>query len=212
VWGLLILQQTRDFVLVCVGIAAMTVALGATVLHRSLGTEKPTLVTELQHGGLILVTLHAFTTTTATGGPDCRDQVSLSEQGRRQAFEINSGLRRLNIPVLSVLSSAACRARETATLAFPGPVTTSEALSSTGVSTAAVSADDVRDVQQLLSTPPPAGTNTALVTHSEIVAAAAGVTLSQGETAVFRPLGTHFTLLSRILPSKWKTLGSASHG
>jgi Histidine phosphatase superfamily (branch 1) len=196
----------------------MAVALGATVLHRSLGTESPTLVTELQKGGLILVTRNGFTSTSTTGDPDCRDQLTLSEQGRRQALAINSGLHRLEIPILSVLSSAACRARETATLAFPGPVTTSAALSSSGVSTAQgvssaeVSLDEVRDAQQILSTPPPAGTNTALVTDSEIVAGAAGVTLSQGETAVFRPLGTHFTLLARILPSKWKSLDTDSHG
>jgi phosphohistidine phosphatase SixA len=207
----LIFQQTRDFVLVCVGIAALTVALAATLLHRSLEAEKPTLVTELQGGGFVLVTRHAAANPEAASGPTCEEDTSLSQQGRSQALAIYSGLRRLNIPVMSVMSSTVCGARETAALAFPGSVTTSEALSGSASSTGLVSAAVVRSVQALVGTAPAAGTNTAVVTHREIVAAATGVSLAVGETAVFQPLGNmRFKLLTRILPSNWKTLGTSS--
>jgi hypothetical protein len=62
----------------------------------------------------------------------------------------------------------------------------------------------------LLGTKPSAGTLTVLVTHASVVTDTTAQTLEEGETLVFRPLGScRFRLLGRILPGEWRTLGSA---
>ena len=58
-----------------------------------------------------------------------------------------------------------------------------------------------RRVRSLASTPPPAGTNTVLVTHGATAAAAFGVTPAEGETLVVQPGGDGTPELVRRVPA-----------
>ncbi|HEX7044025.1 MAG TPA: histidine phosphatase family protein [Burkholderiales bacterium] len=77
----------------------------------------------LRAGGLVLLMRHAQTTP-GTGDPpgfrleDCATQRNLSAAGREQARAVGAALARRGVKIETVLSSAWCRARETATLAF----------------------------------------------------------------------------------------------
>jgi len=77
----------------------------------------------LRAGGLVLLMRHAETTP-GTGDPpgfrleDCATQRNLSPAGREQARAVGAALARRGVKIETVLSSAWCRARETATLAF----------------------------------------------------------------------------------------------
>ncbi len=67
----------------------------------------------------------------------------------------------------------------------------------------------VRAARQLLGTKPAPGRVTVLVTHGSVVGDATGLTLAEGETLVFRPLGgSSFRLVGRILPRAWAALRS----
>jgi broad specificity phosphatase PhoE len=177
--------------------------------------EKPALTRALQEGGVVLVLRHAATDFSK---PDrdpvdldgCATQRNLSAQGRAEARAIGSGVRRLGLRVSSVLTSAFCRTRETARLAF-GRATVSRALLNTITSPHdARWRAQIRAARRLLGTRPPAGTVTALVTHGVVVSDATGLTLEEGETLVFRPLGSgRYRLLGRVLPREWRTLSAA---
>jgi phosphohistidine phosphatase SixA len=172
----------------------------------------PALARALQQGGLVLVMRHAATDFSKPDQDpvdlaDCRTQRNLSAQGRGDARTIGSGVRRLRLRVGAVLASPFCRTRETARLAF-GRFTVDRAL----LNTIAAEHDSrwrrqIRAARRLLGTRPAPGTLTVLVTHGSVVGDATGRTLEEGETLVFRPLGSsRFRLLGGILPREWRTL------
>jgi phosphohistidine phosphatase SixA len=179
------------------------------------GTEaadKPQLVRQLQQGGLVLAIRHAATDFSKPDADrvvlgDCTTQRNLSAKGRAEARAIGRHARRLRLRVDKVLSSAYCRTLETARLAF-GRATISRALLNTIVAPHdARWRAQIRAFRQLLGTRPPAGTLTVLVTHGVVVGDATGLTLEEGETLVFRPLGpSRFRLLGRILAGDWADL------
>jgi len=76
----------------------------------------------LRDGGKIVLIRHALAP--GTGDPpafdlaDCATQRNLSAAGRRQAAAIGAAFRANQVPIARVLSSAWCRCRETARLAF----------------------------------------------------------------------------------------------
>ena len=138
---------------------------------------------------------------------DCRTQRNLSNQGRADARAIGRGARRLSLRIGKVLTSAFCRTRETAQLAF-GRGTVSRALLNTVNSVHDSSwRRQIRDARRLLGTRPPPGRLTVLVTHGSVVGDMTGLTLEEGEALVFRPRGnSRFRLVGRILPGEWRTL------
>jgi hypothetical protein len=89
-----------------------------------------------------------------------------------------------------VLSSEYCRTRETAEIAF-GRVTPTQDLTSR-VSTASAEEEHARieALRRLLATPPAPGTNTILVGHQFNLRDATGVSIAEGEAAIFQPMGT----------------------
>ena len=172
----------------------------------------PTLGEQLRRGGVVLVIRHAATDFSKPDQnpvdlKDCGTQRNLSAVGRRDARLIGAGARRLQLRLGAVLSSAFCRTRETARLAF-GRATVSSALLNT------VTADhnaawrrQIRAARRLLGTKPAPGRVTVLVTHGSVVSDATGHLLEEGETLVFRPLGgERFRLVGRILPRRWASL------
>lgn len=194
--------------LVAVPVAVVVVASGAGEGQAS----KPALADELRRGGLVLVLRHAATDFSHPDQDpvdlaDCATQRNLSAQGRADARAIGRGVRRLKLKVGKVLTSAFCRTRETARLAF-GRATVSPALLNT--ITAVHDArwrSQIRAARRLLGTVPPRPKLTVLVTHGVVVGDATGLSLEEGETLVFRPLGnSRFRLLGRIPAQAWETL------
>jgi phosphohistidine phosphatase SixA len=162
--------------------------------------------------GLVLVLRHAATDFSK---PDqdpvdlmnCRTQRNLSPQGRADARAIGRGVRRLKLRIGAVLASPFCRTRETARLAF-GRVTVNRALLNTVDAVHDIRwRRQIRDARRMLGKSPARGRLTVLVTHGSVVGDATGLTLEEGETLVFRPLGdSRSRLVGRILPRQWATL------
>ena len=141
---------------------------------------------------------------------NCAAQRNLTDAGRAQARATGEALRALNVPVGPVLSSEYCRALEYARLMFnraepepslvlPDPLTDQQ------------KAENTEALKRLLRAPPPAGANTAMVSHSPNIRLAAGVDLpTEGGAAVFRVQGQgEPTLVARVLPEEWAVLARA---
>ena len=191
---------------------ALAAALAVTAVAGAQAAASPDLVRTLQEGGVVLAFRHAATDFSK---PDqnpvdlarCSTQRNLSAQGRAEARGIGRGVRRLGIRVGAVLSSAFCRTRETARLAF-GRATVHPALLNTIVAEHdARWRKQIRDARRLFGTRPAAGTVTVLVTHGIVVQETTNESLEEGEALVVRPLGSgRFRVLGRVLVREWTTL------
>ena len=172
------------------------------------------LVEDLRKGGYVMYFCHAATEPEALEGPETLGhrgaQRNLSEEGRAQAVAMGEAFRELRIPVGEVLSSPYFRTRDTAVLAFGRAEPTGELLgprSDGGVRHRQREADLTR----LLSTRPPAGTNTVLVGHASNAEEYAGIPLEEGEAAVVEPLGDReFSFVARVSPEDWEDLSGAA--
>ena len=172
------------------------------------------LVAALQRGGNVVYFRHADTGPASPEPPTvdltrCETQRNLNDNGRAQAQEIGRQFRRLRIPVGAVLSSQFCRCKDTAQLAFGRfevvPTLTGVARGPEFAQARRSASDGLR---ALLSTAPPAGENTVLVSHGFNLIDLEGLYLStQGEAAIYRPDGAGgYSLLARVLPSQWLEL------
>ena len=168
-------------------------------------------VEQLRDGGYVVFLRHAATDQSqrdVLGVPltDCSGQRNLTEAGREQARSIGQAWRSLEIPVGDVLSSAYCRTRETAELAF-GRATIVPAL--TGIPTEQVGTygGRVRALRRFLGTKPADGENTVVVGHIANLEAATQVEIDEGDAAVFEPLGgSRYRLVARLPASAWPQL------
>lgn len=166
------------------------------------------LVEALLSGGYVLYFRHAATDmtqsdTSSANLADCSTQRNLTEQGRADALALGAAILELGIPIGEVRSSAYCRTRETALLAFGEAVTSTDL---TGFPSD-LTEERTATLRILLSTPPASGSNSVLVAHNLNIGAAAGLDLAEGEAAVFLPLGGgNFQLVGRVLPGDWEML------
>ncbi len=174
--------------------------------------EDSALVEALQQGGYVIFFRHAATyraqlDTDQQNLENCQTQRNINEEGIAQAEAIGQAFRAATIPLGEVLASPYCRTRDTAEIAF-GQVTLSDDLINP------FSKEDEAEVtrlgeqlQQLLSRPPAPGTNTVLVGHTPNLQAATGLSIIEGEAAIFAPTGPEgFTLVGRVLPDEWSAL------
>lgn len=188
--------------------AASAVTLGAGAAPDA----DPGLTRALQRGAVVLVLRHAATDFSKPDHDpvdltDCRTQRNLSAQGRADARAIGRGVRRLRLRIGKVLSSPFCRTKETARLAFGRFAVSTALLNTVSAEHDARWRKQIRSARRLLGTTPPKGTLTVLVTHGSVVGDTTGHTLEEGETLVFRPLGSsRFRLVGRVLPGQWLTL------
>lgn len=174
------------------------------------------LVGRLRAGGLILYFRHSVTDQSRQddASPDLSDrttQRNLSAAGRRQATAIGEAIRALGIPIGEVLASPYARAVETGELAFgSGRVSgTRDLLNEAYPGTD--DADLARRLRRRLGQPPPAGQNTVLIGHGFNITEAAGITIAEGECAVFEPTaGGGFRLVARVPPDRWSALARRS--
>jgi virginiamycin B lyase len=198
---------------------AAALVLAAAVAVGAAGAAGPGLVDQLQRGGLVLVLRHAATDQskqdeTPVDLADCSTQRHLSAEGRAQARAIGRAVRRLRLPIGAVLTSRFCRTRETAQLAYDRARVEPALLNTIAAVHDARWRQQIRAVRRLIGTPPARGTLTVLVTHGIVVSDATGLTLEEGETLVFRPLGrSRYRLVGRIASNDWgglRTTAAAS--
>ena len=164
-------------------------------------------VAELQRGGLYIVMRHGADKgkdDAAVVLADCATQGALTDAGRRDLVALAVDLTALRLPIGDVLASPYCRTLETARVVF-GRATSSDILVRPSGG-APLASDDARlaAVRRLLSGVPPRGTDTVLVTHSEVIRAAFGLDATVGESIIVRPDPPGgYTVLARIGVRGW---------
>ena len=151
------------------------------------------LVEALREGGHVVYLRHAITDRSREDDPavdldDCSTQRNLSDEGRTQARRIGEAFRALEIPHAEVYSSEYCRTRDTAELAF-GAYEEEPVLTGFPEETDPSYDARVRATEELLGREPPPGENAILVAHVKNLEEVAGITIAEGELAVFEPLG-----------------------
>jgi phosphohistidine phosphatase SixA len=139
---------------------------------------------------------------------DCATQRGLSEKGRRNSRAIGEAIHALDVPIGSVLASPLCRTVETAVLVFgyaEKSMATREAAPESVGTPGRYAA-----LRALLSTPPIAGKNTAIVGHGYPYYALThkGQMLEEGEAAIVRPHGTSYEEVARLGLKGWRELGA----
>lgn len=189
----------------------------ATVESKPLGDLRAVLG-ELRTGGFVIYFRHAATDQEVAGDAAadlarCETQRNLSAKGREDAARIGNAISALGIPVERVLASPFCRAKDTARLAF-GRFTVSKDLYFAIGADASEVKQLTNALRQLLSTPPPPGTNAVLVSHSANLREAAGIFAKpEGVAYVFRPLPNgKFEAIAMILPDDWSSVAQLKRG
>jgi phosphohistidine phosphatase SixA len=186
----------------------------ASVGAGAQGNGPDQVVVPLRQGGYVLVMRHASSPATLPtkeqarpGNPTLERQ--LDDAGRRDAAAMGDALRTLKIPIGTVLTSPAFRARETATMARLDAAKTADELSDNGQSMQGVTEAQAAWLRAKAAERPTTG-NTVLVTHQPNLARAFaewGAGVQQGETVVLRPDGKGgFTVAGRIPIGEWPRL------
>jgi len=176
------------------------------------------LLRALRRGGLILWMRHGardersgLVSDAQAAAHDCAKQSRLTAKGEAQARAVGAGMRALKLPIAAVYAARLCRTEATARLLDVGPVKVDARLdeASTWRDRGGDAAYETA-VLDLLSMPPPAGQNVAMVSskltvhhpHPAVLAE-----LGTAEVAVFRPRpGNMPQLLARIGPRAWTKL------
>jgi phosphohistidine phosphatase SixA len=183
---------------------------------RPVQAEAPVLsevIRHLQAGGLVLVMRHARspreTPTREQAQPDNRSlERQLDAEGRAGAAAMGEALRRLRIPISSVLTSPAYRAIETLRHAGYSSFTTADELGDGGQSMQPATEGQSAWLRARAAQPP-AGGNVLLVTHQTNIARAfpESEAVAEGEVLVLRPDGRGgTTLVGRIPIEAWPRL------
>lgn len=184
-----------------------------TLLASACAQSEEALLQDLQQGGYVIYFRHAATESQSDYVNAAGDWTSceptqmrqLSEAGREASRRIGNAFRTLNVPVGGVAASEYCRTVESAQLMNLGEVEpTTDILNTRSASYVGGQEGLVERARQRLGTPPQAGTNTVLVAHGNLLSAAAGVSLSEGEAAVFSPLGDgQFEFVNTVSLQDW---------
>ena len=171
------------------------------------------LVTDLKHGGYVIVLRHGATNPNqADTDPFHLENISaqrlLSEQGREAASAVGDAFRKLGIPLGKVYSSEFNRATETAKLVSGKDVTTTRDLSEGGlVVSPAENARRAKVLMEMATTAPGPGVNTLIVTHKPNILDAFGAdwfNSKEGEASVFKPDGSgKLVPVMRVQAADW---------
>lgn len=193
-------------------IKILTVAftLSASLMVQPLSAQSipEDLATRLQEGGLVIFFRHGVTrpdNESISRIAGCEDERNLTDAGRAAMAEVHEAIDRIGPEVSEVLASPFCRAFETARIAF-GDEEVTEVLASRIDDER--SAARLEETRRLLSTSPEAGTVRVLVAHYSNLRDALGVTISEGEAAIFEPHGdgNEPTLIARVPQDQWATV------
>ena len=197
--------------------ALVLVHLNAAVAQTDTALSGQALVDALRAGGYHIYFRHAATDWSQSDQvvkagdwtscePDKMRQ--LADRGRQMTRAIGNAIRALDIPVSRVVASPYCRTVETASLLRLGDVITTTDIMNTRVAAYFGGTDAIAArARQRLSTPPPAGTNTVLVAHGNVLRTATGVYPQEAEAIVFHPQGNgSYRVVARLSLSGWEHL------
>ncbi len=175
------------------------------------------LIERMQQGGLVIYWRHAATDHSQRDSDlsdmaNCATQRNLNEAGREQARRVGAGFERHAIPVGQVLSSAFCRNRDTARIAFGEYEVVDELFNVPAVRDRQQVDRLIQALALMLNRPPqPPVTNTVIVGHNiNLQLVARGLHISprlqirEGEIAVFEPGGRGPALLGRLRPEAFE--------
>jgi phosphohistidine phosphatase SixA len=172
--------------------------------------EGSALVEKLVGGGYVVLMRHAATArgrapAEVADVDACANQRVLSEDGLRQAEGVASSVQRLGIQVGDVLVSPYCRCVDTGRIAF-GKATVSEFLTVWDALPTEEKVERSAKLRALINTPPAAGTNTVIITHSGALIWSLGLaTEPEGIGHVFQPSDLGRAIhLGPIRPAEWK--------
>ncbi len=116
---------------------------------------------------------------------DCATQLNLSDKGRAEAKKIGDEFKKRKIPIKQVFTSAFCRSKETAQLAF-GKADVWEPLNSFYDKPDRKS-EQTRMLHQRMENPPKDGANLVLVTHGYNIVSATGLNPDPGDMLIITP-------------------------
>lgn len=167
----------------------VVVGCSALAAEQSVAADDP-LWSQLKKGGYVIL-MRNSAVDEGLGDPkgykvnDCTTQLNLTDKGRAEAQKIGDEFKKRKIPIKQVLTSAFCRAKETAQLAF-GKADVWEALNSFYDKPNRKS-EQTRLLHQRLESPPTDGTNLVLVTHGYNIVSAVGLNPDPGDMLIIAP-------------------------
>ena len=167
----------------------VVVGCSALAAEQSVAADDP-LWSQLKKGGYVIL-MRNSAVDEGLGDPkgykvnDCTTQLNLTDKGRAEAKKIGDEFKKRKIPIKQVLTSAFCRAKETAQLAF-GKADVWEALNSFYDKPERKS-EQTRLLHQRLESPPTDGTNLVLVTHGYNIVSAVGLNPDPGDMLIIAP-------------------------
>ncbi len=167
----------------------VVVGCSALAAEQSAAADDP-LWSQLKKGGYVIL-MRNSAVDEGLGDPkgykvnDCATQLNLTDKGRAEAQKIGDEFKKRKIPIKQVFTSAFCRAKETAQLAF-GKADVWEALNSFYDKPNRKS-EQTRLLHQRLESPPTDGTNLVLVTHGYNIVSAVGLNPDPGDMLIIAP-------------------------
>lgn len=167
----------------------VVVGCSALAAEQSAAADDP-LWSQLKKGGYVIL-MRNSAVDEGLGDPkgykvnDCATQLNLTDKGRAEAKKIGDEFKKRKIPIKQVFTSAFCRAKETAQLAF-GKADVWEALNSFYDKPERKS-EQTRLLHQRLESPPTDGTNLVLVTHGYNIVSAVGLNPDPGDMLIIAP-------------------------
>lgn len=167
----------------------VVVGCSALAAEQSVAADDP-LWSQLKKGGYVIL-MRNSAVDEGLGDPkgykvnDCTTQLNLTDKGRAEAQKIGDEFKKRKIPIKQVFTSAFCRAKETAQLAF-GKADVWEALNSFYDKPERKS-EQTRLLHQRLESPPTDGTNLVLVTHGYNIVSAVGLNPDPGDMLIIAP-------------------------
>jgi phosphohistidine phosphatase SixA len=170
---------------------------------------QPAWLADLRVGGHVLYLRHASTDFSQNDAAmkshaDCASQRNLNDKGRDEARTIGESIKRLKIPIGTVLASPFCRTMETARLAF------GKAEASPAVRGGPARPDHparYAPLKKLMSGRVPKGENLVISSHANPFYSLVGPPyLAEGEVAVIKPQDDSFAIVARIKVEDWPAL------
>lgn len=202
-----------------VGLAALFAAVTVVPAASAEELAGRELVEALRGGGYTIYFRHAATDWSQSDrvreagdwtSCDPDEMRQLAEEGRATARRIGEAMRALRIPVGKVLSSEYCRAAETARLLDLGEVRTTRAIMNMRAAEYVGGREAViRRARRVFSEPPPAGANTVVVGHGNLMRAATGAYAGEAGSGIYAPRTDSdkgFELVAELSPEAWTRL------
>jgi phosphohistidine phosphatase SixA len=191
--------------------AAVAVMAGQT-------SSQDELINRLRQGGYVLVMRHASSPREApskdvANADNTKLERQLDEAGRQNATAMGEAIRKLRVPIGTVLTSPTYRAMETVRLARLESPTIVNELGDGGQSMQGITEAQAAWLRTRVTETPRSG-NTVLVTHQPNLSRAFpdwGSSVADGETVILRPDGKGgYALAGRIPIEEWSHLRSGS--